>query len=430
MYSLGERLRPQHSAPLSSLVGRTIVLSMGRGSSQFLALVAVVITARFYSPADFGEVGVIMSIAQFLAMLSSLRFENMALVSHAGEVRDAYFRLAYLSVAASTSLVIVGTAIAAIFSVGYGDGLIWWIIPAVPLISLGTVVMPAQLIAMGASARASLALAVMGIVSAALQVATLIKPSVGLLLGARILGYGFAVLVCVGPLLSFLRRARWREKPDANVLRPAYREIVFGSQTQIVNTLLFQLPIYAAAAMGYAADAGAYWLAFNLFIAPYIVISGAFRALFQNVLLTQAANKADMHAFFLRATLIAIPIAVVACVLNATLIPLFIEVALGSEWNTAIVLGVMMSVLLFALIVQTPVVAASTALRIQKSEFWHNVGQLAAGALGFLVVLAMYGDFIWAMAGYIAGRFVVCLLFVAYILFGLRRGHTRLAVAD
>lgn len=409
-------------ASSSSLVGRTVVLSLGRGSSQFLALVAIVITARYYSPADFGEVGVIMSIAQFLAMVSSLRFENMALVSPAGAVRDAYFRLAYLSVAASTILgLVVIAGVVVFFPDNPHHGLLWWIVPAIPLISLGTVVLPAQLVAMGASGRASLAVAAFGLVSAVLQVATLIRPGVGLLLGARILGYAVAVAVCLGPLLPFIRGTPWRARPDREILTAAYPEVLFGSQTQIVNTLLFQLPIYAAAAMGYAADAGAYWLAFNLFIAPYIVISGSFRALFQNVLLTHRANNGDMYAFFLRATLIAIPIAAVATVLNMTIIPLFIDIALGSAWHTAVVLGLMMSGLLFALIVQTPVVSASTALGIQRSEFWHNVGQLAAGAAGFVAVLAMGGDFIAAFAGYAAGRFVVCLLFAAYVLAMLKR---------
>jgi O-antigen/teichoic acid export membrane protein len=413
-----------------SLVGRTVVLSLGRGSSQFLALVAIVITARYYSPADFGEVGVIMSIAQFLAMLASFRFENMALVSPAGETRDAYFRLAYLSVAASTLLgilVIAGVVLA--FPDNPHHGLLWWIVPAIPLISLGTVVMPAQLVAMGAAGRASVALAAFGVVSAILQVATLIRPGVGLLLGARILGYAVAVVVCIAPVLPFFRRTRWRERPGRDILAPAYPEVLFGSQTQIVNTLLFQLPIYAAAAMGYAADAGAYWLAFNLFIAPYIVISASFRALFQNVLITQRENNADMYAFFRRATLLAVPVAAVTMALNMTLIPLFIDIALGPAWHTAVVLGLMMSVLLFALIVQTPVVAASTALGIQKPEFWHNVAQLAAGAAGFAGVIVMGGDFIWAFAGYAGGRFVVCLLFVVYVLARLRRRRPAEAVS-
>ena len=418
-----QRLRARlASVSSSSLAGRTVVLSLGRGSSQFLALVAIVITARYYSPADFGAVGVVMSIAQFLAMLSSLRFENMALVSPAGETRDAYFRLAYLSVAASTGL---GLAVVAGVVFAFPDNphhwLLWWVVPAIPLISLGTVVLPAQLVAMGASGRASLALAAFGLVSAVLQVATLIRPGVGLLLGARVLGYAVAVAVCLGPLLPFLRHTRWRERPGRALLAPAYPEVVFGSQTQIVNTLLFQLPIYAAAAMGFAADAGAYWLAFNLFIAPYIVISASFRALLQNVLLTHRANNGDMYAFFRRATLLAIPVAAVATALNMTVIPVFIDVALGSEWHTAVVLGLMMSVLLFALIVQTPVVAASTALGIQRPEFVHNVLQLAAGAAGFLAVLAAGGDFVWAFAGYAAGRFVVCLLFAVYVLALLRR---------
>jgi O-antigen/teichoic acid export membrane protein len=417
-----DRLRARLAGGSGSLVGRTVVLSLGRGSSQFLALVAIVITARYYSPADFGEVGVVMSIAQFLAMLASFRFENMALVSPAGAARDAYFRLAYLSVAASTVLgLAVIAGIVLVFPDNPHHGLLWWIVPAIPLISLGTVVLPAQLVAMGAAGRASLALAAFGVVSAVLQVATLIRPGVGLLLGARVLGYAVAVAVCLGPVLHFIRSTPWRARPPRALLSAAYPELVFGSQTQIVNTLLFQLPIYAAAAMGYAADAGAYWLAFNLFIAPYIVISGSFRALFQNVLLTQRENNADMHAFFRRATLLAIPVAAISTALNMILIPIFIDIALGPEWHTAVVLGLMMSVLLFALIVQTPVVAASTALGIQKAEFWHNVGQLSAGAAGFLAVLAGGGDFIWAFAGYAGGRFVVCLLFVVYVLARLKQ---------
>jgi len=392
----------------SSLLSGFLMRAASDGSGVVFGTIASIVTARTLGPAGKGTLAALTFVTLLVIQCSMLGLGDAAVV-RIGQAK------ASAQEALSSSLVVVGLAslAGAAVVIGYsflqlpmGDAGMW----AAVAVACATVVVAAvgQLLIFLVYARQrTVAVSVLTIVmsmTTALGI-VLLCGVLGLgVVGGTLASLGAAMLGAAAALVMLMReRLTLRPHLSRSYLRPALR---FGLRTQIANVLAYSsarvdlLFVYALAGQG---EAGLYSVALTLgTITSFVALALSF-ASFPRMAAMSDTEALDLTAAMARTGVI---LGIALAAILAAALPTLITVLLGSDYDGALVPGI---VLLFANVLwgEQWLLSRSLASRGDPSllvrSFMLNLVTMAAADIVLVPVAgvlgAALGAFIAALAG-------------------------------
>lgn len=412
---------------MTSAAKDLLAVVMSRAAGQALLLVSTLLVTPFFSPKEFGLVGVFTSTVAILCQLTSGRAEAVALAASSAKATQHFIGLAYLF---NISAVVILFVLAVPLAVFMGDiqmGIIILLFPiAVLMMSINQYVLPAQITVMGHNRLAGRQIGISAATTATLQlIAAYTAPVAVSLVGARV----------VGPVtggLSAWRFVRMGLKDAGAVyrnwsfyrLRPVWREFLLSSPSAILTVLAFQIPVYVFGLFGRIDEIGLFWLGFNLLLTPYMVISASFRPMFLRKV-TAELHSATLPKLMWKACCLcglaggglALAVSAVAWVIISQFMP--------ESWLLAREFTVSLAIMVIGLSLALPFNAAVPALRSQRPNFVMNVIQLLGRGVVFYTALRL--GFAPSVALF-AMAFTSLLISIAYAIYMMGFVRRRMAL--
>jgi len=272
-------------AVAKSSLRRSLVSSgMGPGLSQALALAAIPLLFRLYTPYDFGMWATVQAMTMIAGSLVSLRFDLALVLERNLELACSLF-YAIISVVAACCIVcalLIGFFIGFLGFAGI-DGttavLGWsWLV----LVGLG-VVLQSWLIRSGAFGSISVAIVSNAVITNIVQLAGGVSGHGIWLIAGSVAGQAAAVLFYVWSIVSGTERPvwRWRTFSETSQLLSQYRRFPqFSLPFTVLSLLRDRAPIFIIGAFSPPALVGLYSQAWRLTHFPSGLTSAALRPVF------------------------------------------------------------------------------------------------------------------------------------------------------
>lgn len=403
-------------------------VAVSRAAGQIVLFSSTIISAKFYGPEAFGVAGVFTAVALLFSQGTSLRSEAVALSSRGERTSSFYIQISYAS---NALCLLVAYPFLYIWRTYFHD-IFWspilWLLPVlVVALSLSQFVLPAHLTLIHRQRLAGRLAACTAISTAAFQIiGGLAFPSGGTLVVARTLGAFTGLLSVVTPsIFRSLRTRLSRNSFSRRLFRPVWRELIYSLPASLLSTVSFQLPIYALTILGDSAAAGAYWFAFNLIFAPYLVVAASFRPIFARMAL-ENVRRGEMATYVRSVTVWALWLGLAAGVISAPLCLAVVGYLMPTAWAEAAGYAAWLCALLGGLIALTPFTAASSAMKLQKSNFIYNLVQVVGRSLALATAVYVGGSATDVIGAFSVVGSLICVGYLLY-LFRKLRGHERIS---
>lgn len=375
-------------------------LAAGTAVSQLIAFAVAPLLGRLYAPADFGLLGVFVSVAAMAAVIVTLRLDLAVVVPKSDEDAMDVVGVGVLATAAMVT-------VAAVLVLVGGDllGRLLGEPDVAPLLAL----LPLYLGASGVfqmlnywSTRTGhfLRLSVTelgratGVAGVQLAGGYLRSGSIGLALG-QVLGLvvGACSLVArVARSDPALLRRRLDVPAVGAVLREFKSFVVFGTPQALVNAINQGLPAFVLTLSFDASVAGHYLMAQRLLAAPISLVGRSTRqVLYPQLSRALAAGPATALRLALRATGLLALASLVPVVLVTSAGPAVFQFVLGGEWRLAGEFSRFLVLWLAVAFVNIPSVSLVPLLEMQRWHAGYEVVYLVA-RLGALLVGGSTGD--------------------------------------
>jgi O-antigen/teichoic acid export membrane protein len=386
---------PPRSAPLAGFLANVATILKGTALGQAVALAAMPVLARLYSPEDFGTFQLYVSVSTVAIVFAALRFE-VALLQAAGpeEIGTALRHCVRLNVVTTAFAAGLAAAWYAWFSDGLaGAAVLAFAIPASLLVAgVGQTLQYAALRKQDYSGVArsklgqSLAFAGAGIGAGALL------PTPAGLVGSDIVGRGIGAAVLGRSLRDEWRAARSHGWAAFRGWAARHRELPLVSLPAVAvsNLGLVLTPVLMYAAFD-AATAGQYTLVERCVLVPMAFIAQAvsqvFMGSFSDALRTRSGTAARMYGSLVRTQL---KLAIVPAVLVFALAPAAAEFVFGPEWRLAGEFARILAPVLVVSFAMAPVNMVFTMLGRHRVQFAWDASRLAV-MVGIWVAIARLG---------------------------------------
>lgn len=320
---------PRGSTPLGRIFEHLAWLVSGKGVGALLSLVYIAIITRSLGPEDFGRFSLIFSAATALALLVGFDFWQVVVKFGQRHVRDqdgrGLGRLIALGAAADLTAGLIGIAIAAVAVLVFGPGL--GLSPALEAEALGfaaVLLLSLRSTPMGvlrlfnrfdAATFSETAVPVMRMVGA------LVALAVGPTIGAFLMAWAAAEIVCAATYWTLALRAARREMGplDTSGFPHALSEPgikAFMGVTHANSSLVAasaQAPVLMVGAFIGPAQAGLYRLSWQIAQSMTKVSSLFSRSLYSELAHVSAVHSRDeLHALVRKTTLMTVSAAVVS----------------------------------------------------------------------------------------------------------------------
>ncbi|WP_284302722.1 lipopolysaccharide biosynthesis protein [Mobilicoccus caccae] len=404
-------LRRLKDGSLLGVSGRDITyLSSGALISQIVLVVGQIVTARLYTPEEFGHFAVVLAWANILAVLATLRYETAIPLAATDEEAGALARLCLIT-STVTSLVVMTLLWASATS---GAELIatpgaWW---GVPLLLWGTAAFAAVRMfagragAFGRVGRAGVVASVgqvgvqVGLGVAGVSSGLIAGQGVGRVLNAAWIGAGGA-LRSGGSLRQVV--TRWKRMPLLNTVPALLNVISVGAVAPLV-----------ARWFGVAL-AGQFGFATRLLAAPAVLLGQAVSQVMFPRLARLERTSGEAGAQLRRATealtLVSLPVFSVVWLLG----PEAFAVVFGEQWREAGLLAAIMAPWLAANFVSSPLSTYATVRdqlgRILLISVVEATVRLAGLYAGVSAGSAIVGIALYSLAG-----LGICVAFTGWVL--------------
>lgn len=397
---------------LASIVG----LILHRSSAQGVLFLSTIFAAKFATPETFGQVGLFSSICSFFSMVSSLRLEVRGLVCRREASRRKFFGLAY----ASNLLFFCVFALGISVFVALWPSPIWfWLLPVgVLLSSLVLHVIPAQQSSLIQLRRLGWMNQLVAISTSLAQgAAAIFAPTAIALIASRLLGWLAGCVLMKGVVVEGVCAANTIKRKDVlRLLRSSSHEIGYGVVASVVSVVTLQVPVYVFSLYERGAEAGIYWLSFNLLFVPYLIIYGSVRPVF----LRRASSWRGSNVAYekvRRLTLYSILAGGAMASALAAVCWLMADWLLPPQWNGVGDFVLALAPLLCALIAQTPISYSISVFGLQRFNLIGGIALFAGRSAAMIAALYFTDD---PVAGLVAFSLVSALIYAAYIVHGLR----------
>ncbi|MDO5628715.1 MAG: oligosaccharide flippase family protein [Mobilicoccus sp.] len=404
-------MRRLRDGSLLGTLGRDIAyLTSGAVLAQIVLVVGQIITARLYTPSEFGAFAIALAWANIIAVVATLRYEMAIPLADTEDEARAVTRLCLVASTTVAVVLVIGLgAASAAGHVPFGIASAWW---SVPLILWGTAVFAAVKMQAGRAGEFG-RVGTAGVVASVGQVGTQV--------GFGLLGFapGLAAGQGVGRVLNAawigtsgsLRSdvsmgtaaRRWKRMPALNTLPALLNVISVGAVAPLVERW-FGL-----------AFAGHFGFATRLLAAPAVLLGQAVSQVLFPTLAKLDRTSGDAAGQVRRATLalvlVALPVFSVVWLLG----PEAFALVFGERWREAGLLAAVMAPWLAANFVSSPLASYATVKnklgRILVISLIEAGTRVAGLYLGVLTGSALVGVIAYSVAG--VG---ICVAFTGWVL--------------
>jgi len=410
----------RNHATMRDLLWPIATVAGGRAFGQAVIFLSTLFAARYFSPSDFGQVGLFTSIVALGAAASGLRLEIRAQVTHLPTTKATFFALAYL---ANGLFMVAAYAGLGVYAVASGKGVSPYaaLVPlAIFATSLNLYILPAQNAHPPRPRTVGLMAQVNAWVIAITQVlAALFLPNPLLLAAARTAGPAFGSLVALRSIKEAVGSIRHLSiKRALRLVRTSYKEMVLGLPANAISTVAFQIPVYVFSARGMSDETGIYWFAFNLLFSPYTVISSSLRPIYLAKI--RNTRRRERYHYLLKSTLMAYGLGVAFVLLAA--VPSFIitRFFLDPEWLRSSTYVLLLCPMLACLVGTLPLSASVSITNQQSANLIYNIAQVGLRATAMISTLYVFHDGAWAITAFSLVSMVVSIVFTVWSLARIR----------
>ncbi len=391
-----------------------LLITFGRSLGQLVLFASTVYCASFYGPEAFGVAGIFASLVSIASQVTGLRSETVALSSRGRRSSEVFISISYLSNIAFLAVLLPSSVAYAVanWDSDYAFTLLFAPLAAF-FISINQFILPAQLAIAGRQRNYGRVAGLTSTATAILQtLGAWFWPIAPALIFARTFGPIGGTLTVPGELWTGLKGA-WAIKARLQMryLRPVLHEFLYQVPAAIISTLAFQIPVYFFGLLGLSSSTGAYWFSFNLIFLPYLIVASSFRPIYVRQVVAKIP-QGDAVPFVLQTTLWAALVGVITALGVAVSSWFIVTRFLGEEWREAAEFSVVLSILLAGLVVQTPITACSSALKLQRANLIYNVVQVVVRMIALVLSYWITQSTLWSVAAFSISALAVCLLYL------------------
>lgn len=391
----------------NSLWRGVIILGSGAAISQLIGIITTPIITRLYSPADFGVLGIFISLATILTVVASLRYEfaipiPKKSITAANILILCILIIFFISILLAIIFFLLGNLIVQIFNLECIKPYFWILIISFPFFGLYQVLIywvirkqDYSLInwtKIQQSFGSSLAKIFFGFFS--------LGP-LGLILGfilSNILGISsFLIALYKNDQILF-------SKISINELKfvtKKYRSFpIFSTPATLLYTISLQIPIFMLSFMFNISVVGWYTLAYQMVSLPVALISGSIAQAFYGETAKNVRDSPEkLKTLYLDTTkklfFIGIPIGVMTAILTPIIFPFFF----GEVWRQAGIMCIPLSIVSFSEFIFSP----TNKLAIYGYNHWQllfNIFRIATIMISFLIAHSFKADYIFTLSLY------------------------------
>jgi O-antigen/teichoic acid export membrane protein len=404
----------------SGYVRSVATLSAG----QFVAAVVPILTApilgRLYSPADYGALATYMAIASVFGSVSTMQME-LAIISERSDRQAVELvvlcRWLSLIVAAIAAVVGLGVFLWMVGNPQYSSSRGWILLLPVTVIATGSTAG----IRMLANRMAWYRQLANNLVYSALLSATITIPLGVWGWGANGLfaGYFAGQALTFGMYLALYRKLVPQcpkiSRKRLLVLARRHRDFaIFTQPSEFIGTLNRQLPVFALAAIGDTPLLGAFSRARQLISMPLGLLGGSIGQVFRQRASEQFKITGSCEPLYRKTFLVLLAVGTLPTMLLAAFAPDLMRLYLGPKWGGAGQIAQILSPMLLAGFVTSPVSSVFYFQGRQREEFILN-SACAVALTAALAAALFFGTGYTAICAFSA---TYSAIYLAYLLRG------------
>ena len=415
--------------PLRSKFVRNVsVLMSGTLMAQVISFAVMPFLSRLFTPADFGILGLVNSVAAVGTGIAAMRYDMAVLLPKEDDEGANVFAVgfAFTFVTGLSCLLIVAFFrghIAALFDKEeVADWL--WVAPAIMVPTglynvfrywctrkkLFSHLSLAAFLAAGSSAGAKSTAGVMSL-------------GAGGLIFGQVFGQIVAMLILV---IQTLRDDYQTFHSSISLAKMkaalgAYREFpIFHAPQTLLNSLTQHVPIFLLAKFFLTEEVGYFNMTLTVLAAPVFLLSDAVRQVFMQRA-TEILNAGNsLVPILIKAVGTLFAIGILPAILGMFISPWLFETIFGEQWRTSGIYAQVMIPWQLSVLFAVPCVAAFPILRMQRWVLgWQIITNISSTAV--LFVLCQRGTPLWAVGGYSAVMTLSNLVLIVLVLVRARR---------
>lgn len=324
----------------NKLVKQTSVLAGGTIIAQIIGLLATPVLSRFYSPDDFGLLGILLTITGIIASIASLKFEMAIILTSNKAETNGVVSLSFLILA---SIVVLVTIIFCLFPNSL-------VLLGIDTVSLTTIILITLLI-LGYGLKnifyqwhsklenysilsKNAIVQKLAIVILQLLLFILLSNSYGLVMGFT-LGWLIALVILVYSLRNEISSLDFKLRDLKLLAKKYYRFPVFSAPQNLLNSLSQSLPILV---LGYYFDAtsiGLYFFTVRILQLPSSIIGNSIRQVFYKRASDLKNNLPRLRNEYFKTTLSLFGIILMPVVIIFIFGPEIFNFLFGQKWYEA-----------------------------------------------------------------------------------------------
>lgn len=387
------------------LLRNVMVMTSGTGGAQLLGLLAAPLLARVYSPADFGILGIYVSLLAILTVIACLRYEIAIPIPDDDRVAAALFQVSLISgvvitIFMAASVLAIGSPLLHVLGLSEFSNYSW-LLPIGLLLNAWQQAVNYSTIRggrYGVLARARVSQSSTSIVTQLGLGLTSVGP-IGL-----IIGQAAGICVSAATLMRnflFHTHTLLRQVTREDILQAAKRYVrfpLFSSGAALLNSLGLQLPTLVLTSLFGLDLAGGYLLSQRIAGTPLTAVASSFTQVYMREIAV-AARSSDtrLYPFYLKVTRQTTLVAAALMVPIALATPLFGRI-LGSQWDSVGEITLVLLPLYFFRFLSSATISTLEVLELNHLRLIREVIILAL-AVSALVAAYLQG---WSELGTMA----------------------------
>ena len=382
----------------------TAVLTIGTAVAQLVAIAAMPVMSRLYTPADFGLLAVFLAVSSIVATAITLRYETAILLPK--------------EESESVSLVLLSLALALLL--GLVVGIIAWLLPEKIRVMLGVDALgdwlPIAVLAGVATAVLAIGTSWLNRQRAYIKMTQLriIQSGVGAVCGITLGIYGYttglltaqigSLLVVTAVVMVSLRamHAQWRKQAIRNVATKHSAVPKYLLPAALLDVVTLQLPVLLITAWFSSDEAGQFSMAWKILALPMALIGGAvgqvFLQRFSNVWPDAQSARRLLYGTWKVLALVGVLPTILVVVFGEQLFTW----VLGNAWGGAGRMAAVIAPMLLAMLVSSPTSGTFLVLGMQKYSLRFGIASLiyrpACLSFGFISGNLLHGLLLFTFA--------------------------------
>ena len=406
-------------------------LISGTGISQIILFAVTPILTRLYSPSDFGQYEMFISLVNILLVFSTFQYDKALIIPTK--------RIEYFSLMKGVVLILLGFSIFIVFGFWIFSRFIddfptlmvlksvFWFMPIVIILRSINLV---AVTALNREGRFSEISAEKVIRSSSVsgfniwfRIGDIFKS--GLILSELFVGMVSNIYLLFqlrGSVISILFR-NWAKLPVKKVLIKYRHFTIYGLPKSIFFSLTANVPILIITYYYGIVEAGIYGLAVRLLSKPVTLLANTSASLFKrDVMLEMQSNGSSINSVY-RTLKIQALITVIPFIIGYSLIDLVFDFVFPSEWQKAIVIVKALSIMYFFNTLISPITYVFMIYKKQNIDLILNILLFLFSSVSMVLVNVWFKNFDLSILVYSICYSIFYIVFLVYSLLLSKRNE-------